>query len=226
MAAAAPRVAGRHPELSQQELQTELLPGGVRYDVDGQIARVTLARPFKRNAQTPDMWLRLAEIGAELPASWEDTFCAMARPGVATTHKSINRSMANERSGRVRLSSRRNRVEFCLLQNALPVRQRKKIMTWDTLYYGGRFELSRDDFPAARSAVVGARHFSPTIRVNSCRPPYRYCCGGATFSCAYTKKPLGIRAVFLKVIPIIGYAPCRNRTYNLMIKSHLLCQLS
>ena len=116
--------------------------------------------------------------------------------------------------------------EFCLAQIALPVGQRKKIMTWDTLYYGGRFELSRDDFPAARSAVVGARHFSPTIRVNSCRPPYRYCCGGATFSCAYTKKPLGIRAVFLKVIPIIGYAPCRNRTYNLMIKSHLLCQLS
>jgi enoyl-CoA hydratase/carnithine racemase len=68
VAAAVPRVAGRHPELSQQELQTELLPGGVRYDVDGQIARVTLARPFKRNAQTPDTWLRLAEIGAEMPA--------------------------------------------------------------------------------------------------------------------------------------------------------------
>jgi enoyl-CoA hydratase/carnithine racemase len=27
-----------------------------------------LARPFKRNAQTPDMWQRLASIGAELPA--------------------------------------------------------------------------------------------------------------------------------------------------------------
>ena len=49
------------------EQQTELLPGGVRYDVDGQIARVTLARPFKRNAQTPDTWLRLAEIGAQIP---------------------------------------------------------------------------------------------------------------------------------------------------------------
>ena len=33
----------------------------------GQIARVTLARPFKRNAQTPDTWLRLAEIGAQIP---------------------------------------------------------------------------------------------------------------------------------------------------------------
>jgi enoyl-CoA hydratase/carnithine racemase len=29
---------------------------------------VTLARPFKRNAQTPETWLRLAEIGAQLPA--------------------------------------------------------------------------------------------------------------------------------------------------------------
>ena len=29
---------------------------------------MTLARPFKRNAQTPDTWLRLAEIGATLPA--------------------------------------------------------------------------------------------------------------------------------------------------------------
>jgi enoyl-CoA hydratase/carnithine racemase len=27
-----------------------------------------LARPFKRNAQTPDTWLRLASIGAELPS--------------------------------------------------------------------------------------------------------------------------------------------------------------
>lgn len=33
------------------------------------MARVTLARPEKRNAQTPQTWLRLAAIGSELPSS-------------------------------------------------------------------------------------------------------------------------------------------------------------
>jgi len=40
---------------------------GVRYDAGEPVARVTLARPDKRNAQNPDMWLRLASIGDELP---------------------------------------------------------------------------------------------------------------------------------------------------------------
>jgi enoyl-CoA hydratase/carnithine racemase len=38
----------------------------VRLDVRGPVAHVTLARPAKRNAQTPDMWHRLAAIGDEL----------------------------------------------------------------------------------------------------------------------------------------------------------------
>jgi len=46
--------------------------GGVRYDVDGpvgnRVARVRLCRPEKRNAQTPDTWLALAAIGAQLPS--------------------------------------------------------------------------------------------------------------------------------------------------------------
>ena len=33
------------------------------------MARITLTRPDKRNAQTPGMWLRLAAIGASLPSS-------------------------------------------------------------------------------------------------------------------------------------------------------------
>jgi enoyl-CoA hydratase/carnithine racemase len=41
----------------------------VRLRIDGPVARVTLARPEKRNAQTPETWLRLAGIGDSLPAS-------------------------------------------------------------------------------------------------------------------------------------------------------------
>ena len=41
--------------------------GGVRYDVDGPVAHITLARPEKRNAQDPELWLRLAAIGDALP---------------------------------------------------------------------------------------------------------------------------------------------------------------
>lgn len=42
---------------------------GVRLDVDGRVATVTLCRPEVRNAQTPMMWAALAEIGDELDAS-------------------------------------------------------------------------------------------------------------------------------------------------------------
>jgi enoyl-CoA hydratase/carnithine racemase len=41
---------------------------GVRLDLDGEVATVTLNRPQRRNAMTPLMWHRLAEIGAGLPA--------------------------------------------------------------------------------------------------------------------------------------------------------------
>ena len=42
---------------------------GVRLDVDGPRATVTLCDPGRRNAQTPDTWRRLAAIGTELPAA-------------------------------------------------------------------------------------------------------------------------------------------------------------
>jgi enoyl-CoA hydratase/carnithine racemase len=57
---------------------------GVRLDLDGDLAIVTLSRPQRRNAMTPLMWTRLAEIGSGLPANIRvvvvkgegPTFCA------------------------------------------------------------------------------------------------------------------------------------------------------
>jgi enoyl-CoA hydratase/carnithine racemase len=50
---------------------TELQPGvleraGLRYDVNGLVATVTLDRPATRNSQTPATWLALGAIGAGL----------------------------------------------------------------------------------------------------------------------------------------------------------------
>jgi enoyl-CoA hydratase/carnithine racemase len=47
----------------------ELAASGLRYDVSGVVATVTLDRPDVRNAQTPRMWRALAAIGAEIPDS-------------------------------------------------------------------------------------------------------------------------------------------------------------
>ncbi|MCD6639670.1 MAG: enoyl-CoA hydratase/isomerase family protein [Nocardioides sp.] len=44
----------------------ELAKVGLRLDIDGAVATVTLDRPDVRNAQTPAMWLALAEIGRTL----------------------------------------------------------------------------------------------------------------------------------------------------------------
>jgi enoyl-CoA hydratase/carnithine racemase len=48
--------------------QTELKAGGLRLDIDGELATVTLARPERRNAMTPAAWHGLAAIGASLPS--------------------------------------------------------------------------------------------------------------------------------------------------------------
>jgi enoyl-CoA hydratase/carnithine racemase len=45
----------------------ELAVAGLRYDVSGVVATVTLSRPEVRNAQTPTMWRALAGIGDEVP---------------------------------------------------------------------------------------------------------------------------------------------------------------
>ncbi len=42
---------------------------GVRVEVDGALATVTLCHPKRRNAQTPAMWRALAAVGSSLPGS-------------------------------------------------------------------------------------------------------------------------------------------------------------
>ena len=43
-----------------------LAAAGLRYDVVGAVATITLDRPEVRNAQTPTMWRALADLGAEI----------------------------------------------------------------------------------------------------------------------------------------------------------------
>jgi len=45
----------------------EIAAVGLRLDLDGPVATVTLDRPDVRNAQTPAMWLALGEIGRTMP---------------------------------------------------------------------------------------------------------------------------------------------------------------
>lgn len=45
----------------------ELAAAGLRLDVEGAVATLTLDRPERRNAQTPAMWRAMAAVGAGLP---------------------------------------------------------------------------------------------------------------------------------------------------------------
>src|SRR5688572_23369549 len=45
----------------------DLQAAGLVYDVQGEVATVTLDRPEVRNAQTPRMWRALAAIGEQVP---------------------------------------------------------------------------------------------------------------------------------------------------------------
>ena len=45
----------------------QLAAAGLRYDVDGAVATITLDRPASRNSQTPTMWRTLAAIGEQVP---------------------------------------------------------------------------------------------------------------------------------------------------------------
>lgn len=47
----------------------ELAAAGLRYDVTGPVATITLDRPDVRNAQTPTMWRALAALGGEIDDS-------------------------------------------------------------------------------------------------------------------------------------------------------------
>ncbi|CAN5429041.1 enoyl-CoA hydratase/isomerase family protein [soil metagenome] len=44
-----------------------LAAAGLRYEVDGAVATITLDRPTSRNSQTPTMWRTLAALGEEIP---------------------------------------------------------------------------------------------------------------------------------------------------------------
>ncbi len=46
----------------------DLAEAGLRYDVDGAVATISLCRPNTRNAQSPLMWAALRELGSALPA--------------------------------------------------------------------------------------------------------------------------------------------------------------
>lgn len=63
---------------------------GVRVEVDGPVATVVLDRPDKRNAQTPAMWQRLAEIGAGLG---EDVRIVVLRGEGASFSAGLDRRM-------------------------------------------------------------------------------------------------------------------------------------
>jgi enoyl-CoA hydratase/carnithine racemase len=56
--------AGVDPGASQPVAEA-----GVRYDLDGPVATVTLCRPEVLNAQTPAMWAELGNISRKLPGS-------------------------------------------------------------------------------------------------------------------------------------------------------------
>lgn len=62
--AQAPQQRGGYDEAVSAERLAEI---GLRFEVDGEIATITLDRPEKRNAQTFATWSALARIGESLP---------------------------------------------------------------------------------------------------------------------------------------------------------------
>jgi enoyl-CoA hydratase/carnithine racemase len=62
-----PGTAGEGPRPGPEALGPRLEEAGLRLDVDGAVATITLNRPERRNAMTFAMWGALAEIGESLP---------------------------------------------------------------------------------------------------------------------------------------------------------------
>jgi len=67
-----------------------LAEAGLRYDVTGAVATVTLNRPEVRNAQTPTMWRALAAIGREVP---EDVRVVVVRGEGQSFSAGLDRAM-------------------------------------------------------------------------------------------------------------------------------------
>jgi enoyl-CoA hydratase/carnithine racemase len=68
----------------------ELGTAGLRYDVSGVVATVTLDRPAVRNAQTPRMWRALAAIGEEIP---DDVRVVLVRGAGQSFSAGLDRAM-------------------------------------------------------------------------------------------------------------------------------------
>lgn len=73
----------------------ELAKVGLRLDVDGAVATVTLDRPEVRNAQTPAMWLALAEIGRTLS---DDVRVVVVQGQGETFSAGLDRAMLDPRA--------------------------------------------------------------------------------------------------------------------------------
>lgn len=63
---------------------------GLKYDVDGPVATITLNRPEVRNAQTPAMWRALAELGRQIP---DDIRVVVVTGAGATFSAGLDRAM-------------------------------------------------------------------------------------------------------------------------------------
>jgi enoyl-CoA hydratase/carnithine racemase len=74
----------------------ELGEAGLRYDVSGVVATVTLARPEVRNAQTPRMWRTLAAIGEEIP---DDVRVVVLRGAGQSFSAGLDRAMLDPAGG-------------------------------------------------------------------------------------------------------------------------------
>lgn len=74
----------------------ELAAAGLRYDVDGVVATVTLDRPEVRNAQTPTMWRTLARVGEQLP---DDVRVVVLRGAGHSFSAGLDRAMLDPAGG-------------------------------------------------------------------------------------------------------------------------------
>lgn len=73
-----------------------LAQAGLRFDVDGGVATVTLDKPDKRNSQTPTMWRALAALTAEIP---DDVRVVVVRGNGPSFSAGLDRSMLDPAGG-------------------------------------------------------------------------------------------------------------------------------
>ncbi len=74
----------------------QIAAAGLRYDVDGQVATITLNRPEVRNAQTPTMWRALAAIGRNIP---DDVRVVLVRGAGPSFSAGLDRAMLDPAGG-------------------------------------------------------------------------------------------------------------------------------